>query len=131
MLDPAFQFLSHHARKGRDLTDMTPVEARQATRDGIALVGTDINAGVTFEDQHITLPGRNLPIRIYRPQGQKPDMPVIVYYHSGGGVVGGLDSSHTYCAQLSAICKAPVVSVDYRLAPEDIWPAGLDDATEA
>jgi len=55
----------------------------------------------------------------------------VVYYHGGGFVVGGLDSHDDVCAELCARTGFRVVSVDYRLAPEHVFPAHFDDAWHA
>lgn len=74
--------------------------------------------------------GKNIPVRVYTPQGNGP-FPVVVYYHGGGFVIADLD---TYDASCRALCKqanAVVVSVDYRQAPENKFPAAVDDAFAA
>jgi acetyl esterase len=67
--------------------------------------------------------------RIYVP----PESPagVLVYYHGGGWVTGTLDDYNTLCRALADACGAVVVSVDYRLAPEHPFPAGVEDALAA
>lgn len=67
-----------------------------------------------------------VPIRRHRPLEVATDT-VLLYLHGGGYVVGSLDSHHAICAELSAFCRAELVSVDYRLAPEHVWPAQSDD----
>lgn len=69
----------------------------------------------------------NVPIRRYRPREVATDT-VLLYLHGGGYVVGSLDSHHAICAELSEFCRAELVSVDYRLAPEHVWPAQSDDS---
>lgn len=54
----------------------------------------------------------------------------ILYIHGGGFVVGSLDSHDPICAELAHAAKAELVSVDYRLAPEHVWPAAFDDCWE-
>jgi acetyl esterase/lipase len=49
----------------------------------------------------------------------------------GGGVLGDLDTAHVFCSLLAGVARAPVLNVDYRLAPEDRFPAGLDDVLAA
>lgn len=71
--------------------------------------------------------GRSIPVRVYTPRGEGP-FPVIVYYHGGGFVIADLD---VYDATPRALCNgvgAVVVSVDYRQAPENKYPAAVDDA---
>jgi acetyl esterase len=75
-------------------------------------------------------PDGPIPIRAYVPEGEGP-FPVLVYYHGGGWVIGGLDE---YENVTSAICdrgEVVVLSVDYRLAPEHPFPAQLADAYAA
>ena len=131
VLDPHMQFLSKLGGSRPPLHEMSAEEARELVSDGLSLMmGTD-HPTVSHENRHIKLKNRVLPIRVYRPFGQDPNMPLMVYFHSGGGVIGDLDSCHDFCLLMAFICKCPVVSVDYRLAPENPWPAGLDDAIEA
>lgn len=72
----------------------------------------------------------NVPCRLYRLTGSEA-APVVVYFHGGGFVVGGLDSHDDICAEICAATGCPLVSVDYRLAPEHRHPAHYDDALAA
>ena len=71
-----------------------------------------------------------LKMRIYRPLADGP-LALIVYFHGGGFVSCGLDTHDNICCRLAAQTSALVVSVDYRLAPEHPFPAGVDDALAA
>lgn len=68
----------------------------------------------------------NIPIRIYSPE-EKGNFPVLIFFHGGGWVTGNIDSYSKVCANMSKITMHKVVSVDYRLAPEHPFPAGLED----
>lgn len=68
------------------------------------------------------------PVRIYRPLSGANPYPVILWFHGGGWVLGSLDSHDAWCRRLAADAHCLVVSVDYRLAPEHPFPAGVDDA---
>jgi acetyl esterase len=72
-----------------------------------------------------------LPIRVYRHADPDDDPPVLVYYHGGGWMLGTLDSIDGVCRRLARRGECVVVSVDYRLAPENPFPAGVDDAYAA
>jgi acetyl esterase len=74
----------------------------------------------------------DVPVRIYWPPiAQHENLPVVVFYHGGGWSIGDLDT-HDPVARAHAVgAEAVVVSVDYRLAPEHPWPAGVDDAWAA
>jgi acetyl esterase len=87
-------------------------------------------SAVTAEPRHILHNGRTIPTRIYTPPGEPP-FPIVVLFHGGGWVNGSLDSQEPYCRALATEANAVVVSVDYRLAPEHRFPAGLDDCTDA
>jgi hypothetical protein len=54
--------------------------------------------------------------------------PAVIYCHSGAFVLGNLDTDHRQCVEFARRGRCTVISVDYRLAPEDPYPAGLDDA---
>lgn len=75
--------------------------------------------------------GLHIPLRIYTPFESDTLLPVLVFYHGGGMVIGSLDSYDTLCRQLSLQAACIVVSVDYRLAPENKFPAAVDDAFAA
>ena len=85
---------------------------------------------VTAEDSGIDSPGEVIPIRIYRRE--TPDeAAMVLYFHGGGFILGGLDSHDDICAELCSRTGYEVVSVDYRLAPEHLHPAAFDDALAA
>lgn len=75
-------------------------------------------------------PGGEVPVRVYRPEAEGP-LPMLVYYHGGGWVLGTLDSVDPICRRLARRIGCLVVSVDYRLAPEHPFPAAVDDAYAA
>jgi acetyl esterase/lipase len=74
----------------------------------------------------------DIPLRIYWPPSETEEsLPIVVFYHGGGWAIGDLDT-HDHVARAHAIgAKAIVVSVDYRLAPEHPFPAGVEDAWAA
>ncbi len=79
-----------------------------------------------------------VPVRLYRQYGtglglggEGRSLPGIVYYHGGSWVTGGLDTHDGTCRLLAATARCLVVAVDYRLAPEDPFPAAVDDALAA
>jgi len=97
-------------------------------------------AGPAGEDIKIDGPAGPVPLRVYRPTppagpppGPAPGFPppAVVFFHGGGWVLGGLDSHDTLCRELARQAGAVLVAVDYRLAPEHPYPAGLDDCVAA
>ncbi|WLR43133.1 alpha/beta hydrolase fold domain-containing protein [Bacillus carboniphilus] len=87
------------------------------------------STGIDVFDQMI--PKKNIPIRVYVPKQRTGELPVMVYFHGGGWVLGDLNSSNTFCQYLSEKAQCIIVSVDYRLAPEHKYPAALEDAMDA
>ncbi|WP_242454281.1 alpha/beta hydrolase [Bailinhaonella thermotolerans] len=85
----------------------------------------------SVEDRVIDAAGADLPVRIYRPRGGREPYPVVVYFHGGGMVLGGLDSHAGVCRQLAEGSGAIVIAVDYRLAPEHPYPIPQEDAYAA
>jgi acetyl esterase len=84
----------------------------------------------SVQDRVVPGPAGELPVRVYTPEGEPP-FPIVVFFHGGGWVVGTLDSYDPLCRALAAAVPAVVVSVGYRLAPEDRWPAAVEDAYAA
>lgn len=82
-------------------------------------------------DLHIAGPEASIPVRLYEPaQGTWPH-PVLVYYHGGGWVIGGLDTHDVVCRTLCRDSGCAVLSVDYRMGPEHRFPAAVVDAHAA
>ena len=75
-----------------------------------------------------------IPLRLYRPlaaAGQGNTLPVLMYFHGGGWVIGDLDSHDTLCRELANGAGIVVVAVDYRMSPEHRFPAAVDDCIAA
>lgn len=100
------------------------ITAEATTHPGLADVRT----------VEVELPGAvgPLPARLYVPPSASPELAgLLVYFHGGGFVLGSLASTDPLCRLLAAQSGMRVLSVDYRLAPEDPYPAALDDAISA
>ena len=72
----------------------------------------------------------DVPVRLYRPSDAAL-LPVVMFFHGGGWVLGSLDSHDLLCRQIAAATGAAVVAADYRLAPEHPFPAAVEDAWAA
>jgi acetyl esterase len=85
--------------------------------------------------REVDLPGPAgvIPARLYRPAGSRPEdrLPVFVFFHGGGWVFGNLESHDALCRSLCNAARCAVLAVDYRLAPENRFPAAVDDALAA
>ncbi len=112
---------------------LAPPEARAMYRERRAFTQPDAPEVAEVRALAAPGPGGDIPLRAYRPLGAAPGdvLPVLVYYHGGGWVIGDLDSHDTLCRELANGSGCAVVAVDYRLAPEHRFPAAYDDALAA
>ena len=116
-----------YARMENRLLAQPPVAARTAFRQATQLAAT--SAPQLYEVRDLTLADR--ATRLYVPRAPEARTPVLVYFHGGGGTIGDLDTADDGCRWLASISGWAVASVDYRLGPEDPYPAALDDAIAA
>lgn len=88
---------------------------------------------VDIEDSAVPRPdGTQLGVRIYRPRTRRRGpLPMLLFVHGGSFVTGGLNTEDVRCEIYAADAGCVVVAVDYRLAPENPFPAGLDDCVGA
>jgi acetyl esterase len=105
---------------------------RSAFEMGAKNFGGHAIAGVSTEALHITLPGRTLAARKYLPTAHTEELvSAILFFHGGGFVIGSIETHDRLCRYLAAAFGGPVISVDYRLAPEHRLPAAFEDAVDA
>lgn len=131
-LDPRFQFLENNARQRVvDWSAMTPARLREQANLGAEMFAGKAVSGVRTEKVYVTGRSHSVPCRLYLPTVRDNSAAMLVYYHFGGGVIGTLEDCHRLCSMIAKQAGAPVLSVDYRLAPEHRFPTGLDDASAA
>jgi len=130
LLDPQVaELLDDLDRLGLKRTEeMTPGEARAQwrgddgePRSGIGLLGVS--------DAIMPGPAGPLGLRVYRPEAADP--PLLVFFHGGGFCIDSIDTHDGLCRSIARMTPCTVVSVDYRLAPEDPFPAAVEDAVAA
>ncbi len=131
-LDPAIQsfvdFLD--AKDGKPLYQLTPVSARKVLDDlqniPIAKEAADI------EDRTIPVgPRGSTKIRIVRPRGSKNDLPVVIYLHGGGWVLGNANTHDRLIREIAKGTQAAVVFVEYTPAPEGTYPTAHEEGYSA
>jgi acetyl esterase len=117
---------------------LTPIEARSFYRDRRAFTQPATPDVGSVRDTRCDGPHGPIPLRVYRPLGRDGNtasdaiaLPVLVYYHGGGWTIGDLDTHDVLCRQLCNGANAVVISVDYRMGPEDRFPAAVDDCLAA
>jgi len=112
---------------------LSPGDAREFYRERRFATQPPAEAVGKVQDLLAAGPHGPIPLRLYRPLGSSDAaiMPVLVYYHGGGFVIGDLDTHDTLCRELANLAGVAVVAVDYRLAPEHRFPAAVIDCIAA
>jgi acetyl esterase len=110
------------------LNDPTAAERYLAVARGS--IGREIDRVEPVADVHDAQLPSGRAVRVYVPMGVGP-LPVILFFHGGGWVVGNLEMNDELCRRLANRAGTVVVSLDYRLAPEAPFPAALEDGREA
>ncbi len=115
------------------MEETTPEQSRALYRDSRAALTPEAPDMAVVEDDVFPGDGGDVAIRYYRPNGAKPTdaLPVMVFYHGGGWVIGDLDTHDVVCRTLANAGKFAVISVDYRMGPEHKFPAAVDDSFAA
>jgi acetyl esterase len=116
-----------------DYSEVTPEGMRQVIKL-ISAADGPLEAVASVEEAHADGPAGPIPLRVYRPDATDPGgtaLPILVWYHGGGWVIGDLDTADTTSRKLAHRTGALVISVDYRLAPEHPAPAPLEDCWAA
>jgi acetyl esterase/lipase len=131
-LDPDMAAIAAALRDAPQTATLEPAAAREQRRTArLAAPPRPLEDVASVENITFSLDGRDVPARVYRPVGIGGAVPGVVAFHGGGFVLGTLDDYEPLCRQLANRLGAVMVSVDYRLAPEHPFPAGVDDAFDA
>ncbi len=135
----AFSWLVDLVRKDIGAMDIDDIQVARSRRypqtraAGLVTGGVDRSVRITFG----TAPARDdfeIPLRIYRPRAlpdQRTDVPVVMWFHGGGWVLGNVVDHDPICTLIASGVNAVVVSVDYRMAPEHRAPVAVDDCVDA
>lgn len=112
---------------------LPPSEARAFYRERRTFTQPEPQQVAEVRDLTADTPHGAIPLRLYRPLGSSAStlLPVLMYYHGGGWVIGDLDTHDTLCRELANAAGCAVVAVDYRMGPEHHFPAAVDDVLAA
>ncbi len=119
------------AAGAQPISAQTVEQARVTYREKTATFGGPAAAMAEVRDLAAPGPAGKIPLRLYRPVEATAPGPALIYVHGGGWVIGDLDSHDKVCRDIAALTPCRAVAVDYRLAPEHPFPAGLDDVLAA
>ncbi len=132
-LDPGVQLtLAAVERRGEPgLTDLDPAGARAYRRkQALAFAGVPVPVG-EVRDLRVDGAAGTLPARFYKSAETGGPHPLLVFFHGGGFVIGDLDTHDGACRMLCRHAGVDVLSVEYRKAPEDPFPAAVEDCIAA
>ena len=125
-------FLDFGRQSGQPPLNQLPIAEARAMLVRMRIVGdADPTPLAEIRDIAIAAEGRTISARLYDRRSARSESPIILFYHGGGFVVGDLDSHEPFCTYLADQIDLPVLAVDYRLAPENLFPAAPDDAEAA
>lgn len=113
--------------------DLRP-ELLKVMREGAAQLRqpTEVDESLSLTDETIVGPDDNpVQLRIYRPSASNETLPVLLWIHGGGYILGSYEDNDPLCMQIVKEANCVVVSVDYRLAPEHPYPAPIEDCYAA
>ena len=113
------------------LGDENMIQVMRSTPEILAMLGTELPTDERVTVKNAEVPGPSeapaVPVRIYTPKASGSPLPALVYFHGGAFVIGDMYLEEQRCLRLAADGGCVVVSVDYRLAPENPFPAGVED----
>jgi acetyl esterase len=114
---------------GPPINELSVSDARKQAADMAVMQGAP-EVVAKIEDRKLPSPAGDIRARLYTAAGKGP-LPVFVYFHGGGWVIGNIETSDVLCRELCNAAECIVTSVDYRLAPEHPFPAAVEDAYHA
>ncbi|WEK43927.1 MAG: alpha/beta hydrolase [Candidatus Sphingomonas colombiensis] len=116
---------------GPKMHEQQPAEARAVYLAMKDVADPPVGELAVIKDLAIPGPAGTIPARLFDARATRAPGPVVVFYHGGGFVIGDIDTHASFTAEMARQLDLPVVSIDYRLAPEAPWPAAPDDCEAA
>ncbi|MDR3506762.1 MAG: alpha/beta hydrolase [Caulobacteraceae bacterium] len=131
--------LDRHAHRLLRMLAMAPpsptvrdvAERRRGLEQLRAIAEAEPEPGLEVQDISLPGPGGALDARLYQTENQDQSGPLLLYFHGGGWVAGGLETHDGVCRRLALASACAVLSLDYRLAPEHPFPAAIEDGLAA
>ena len=120
-----------NAQEGPKMHELDPATARAMMLAMRAVADADPTPLAVVRDLACPGPRGDIKLRLYDACEARGPGPVLIFYHGGGFVIGDIDTHEPFCTEAARLLDIPVISVDYRMAPEDPWPASPDDCEAA
>ncbi|KAK8110172.1 alpha/beta hydrolase fold-domain-containing protein [Apiospora kogelbergensis] len=134
-IDPEYADFYNKHIFDKQQVHLQPIEASRAS--GILIPGAGplhpVGSTADYAIPRKESEGPDVKVRCFTPAGERPEAgwPVCIYFHGGGWVLGTIDTENVIASHLCARAKCVVISADYRLAPENPYPAAVHDCWEA
>ena len=123
------QFLN--AVPGPRFWEVPAEDARKMTAAMRDVADAPVGELAVIRDIIIPGPAGDIPARVYDCRSTRDAGPVMVFYHGGGFVIGNIYTYEPHCAEVARLLDLPVISIDYRLSPEHVFPAAAVDCEAA
>jgi acetyl esterase len=120
-----------NALPGQKAYELPLAEARNMMHASRHVADAPTGELAVKRDLEMPGPAGAIRLRLFDARAERGPGPVMVFYHGGGFVLGDMDTHEPFCAEIARLMDLPVVSIDYRLAPEHPFPAGVEDAIAA
>jgi acetyl esterase len=130
-LDPQVQAMIASTAGAKPVEQMSLAEMRAALEERARLTAGEPQPVDQALASDLPGPGGPIAVRIYVPTTSSRPLPGLVYFHGGGWVRGSLQTHDVLCRAVANGAGCVVVSVDYRMAPEHVFPAAVDDSVAA
>jgi acetyl esterase len=123
---------AHAIQMAGDLpTNLTPIELRRVYTEQRVKMLAPAPAVTVIKDFSVPSASTSIPARFYCNRAKATGLPLLVFYHGGGWMLGSIDSYDTTCRRLAVMGHCAVMSIGYRLAPETPFPGAVEDAYTA
>lgn len=116
---------------GPEMDEVSIEEARGAYSTMIGMAEAEPRELAVIRDLSCPGPAGDIALRLYDTLESREAGPVVMFYHGGGFTIGDLNTHHAICTELATLLDLPLVAVDYRLGPENPFPAAVEDCEAA
>lgn len=120
-----------NAVPGPRMHEQAPAAARAVYLAMKDVADLPVGELAVVRDLAVPGPAGAIPARLFDVRDARAPGPLVAFFHGGGFVIGNIDTHAAFCAEMARQLDLPVVSIDYRLAPEAPWPAAPDDCEAA
>lgn len=120
-----------NAQNGPKMSELPASAGREMMKAMRHVADAEPTPLAVIRDMSCPGPAGDIPLRLYDAREAREPGPVMVFFHGGGFVIGDLDTHEPFCTEAARVLDMPIVAVDYRLAPEHVWPAAPEDCEAA